>query len=120
MKRSILDVVLGLIGAAAMVAVILVASPPARACGYGNSTGGQGFVPQRQDGNGSANFRPAVTRAQAVDIITTHIKRLNPNLHVGNVNDTGPLFEAQVLSTNNEVVQMIGVDKQSGRLVLLN
>jgi hypothetical protein len=119
MKRSIQGVVFGLIGVAVMAAVLLVPPATAQACGYGDS-GGQGFVPQRRDPNGATNFRPAVTRQQAIAIVTNHLKQSNPKLHVGNVNDTGPLFEAQVLSSNNEVVQMLGVDKQTGKLVLLN
>lgn len=119
MKPSIQAVVLGLIGMAAVAAVLWMPMTSAGACGFGYS-GGQGFVPQRRDASGTAQFRSAVTRQQAIHIVTSHLKQLNPNLHVGHVNDTGPLFEAQVLSSNNEVVQMLGVDKQTGRLVLLN
>ncbi len=120
MNRSIQGIVFGLIGVAAMAAVLVAAPSAVRACGWGNSAGGQGYMPQRQDGNGPQGFRPAVTRAQAIDIITSHLKRLNPKLRIGNVNDTGLLFEAQVLSPDNEVVQVLGVDKRSGQLLLLN
>jgi hypothetical protein len=119
MKPSIQTAVFGLIGIAALAAVFWMPMTQAGACGFGYS-GGQGFVPQRRDANGATDFRSAVSRKQAISIVTKHLKQLNPKLHIGHVNDTGPLFEAQVLSSNNEVVQMLGVDKQTGRLVLLN
>jgi hypothetical protein len=92
----------------------------AQACGWGGS-GGQGYAPQ-QRGNqmGPLASKPAITQEQAFDIVSNHIKRLNPDLRVGQVNDAGNFFEAEILSTDNEVVQLMGVDKLSGRLMLIN
>ncbi len=92
----------------------------ADACGYGSS-GGQGYVPQ-QRGNSGGYFasKPSLTKEQAFDIVTNHVKKLNPNLRVGQINDAGNFFEAEILSEGNEVVQLMGVDKQSGRLMIIN
>jgi len=92
----------------------------AGACGWGRQ-GGQDYVPERR-GNPTGPFaaRPSLTKEQAVDIVSSHIKRLNPNLKVGQINDAGSFFEAEVLSADNELVQLIGVDKVSGRLMLIN
>lgn len=49
-----------------------------------------------------------------------HVKKLNPNLEVGRINDAGSFFEAEILSKDKEVVQLMGVDKESGRLMLIN
>jgi hypothetical protein len=53
-------------------------------------------------------------------MVSRHIKRLNPNLKIGQLNDAGRLFEAEIVTENNEVVQLIGVDKETGRLLLIN
>lgn len=100
--------------------VMFTGHQPAQACGYGNS-GGQGYAPQ-QRGNqmGPLASRPAVTQEQAFDIVSNHIRKLNPDLRVGQINDAGNFYEAEILSTDNEVVQLMGVDKQSGRLMLIN
>ncbi len=91
----------------------------AAACGWGDG-GGQGYVPQRQDQNYAYAVRPALTEDQARELITQHVTKLNPELTVGPLNDAGEFFEAEILSKDNEVVQIIGVDKRSGRLALLN
>lgn len=91
----------------------------ARACGWGQG-GGQGYVPQRQDRGNAYAARPALTKEQARRIIVEHVAKLNSSLKVGPTNDAGELYEAEILSKDNEVVQIIGVDKRSGRLVLIN
>ncbi|MBW1697622.1 MAG: hypothetical protein JRH18_01030 [Deltaproteobacteria bacterium] len=92
----------------------------ARACGWGGS-GGQGYVPQRRDGSGDwFASKPSLTKEQALNIVTNHVKKLNPDLKVGRINDAGSFFEAEILSEDNEVVQLIGVDKASGRLMIIN
>ena len=100
---------------------VFIGPENAGACGYGQS-GGQGYVPERRGGGFSDQFaaRPSLTEEQARDIVSNHVKRLNPNLTVGQVNDAGSFFEAEVLSGDNEVVQLLGVDKASGRLMLIN
>lgn len=91
------------------------------ACGWGGS-GGQGYVPEqgRIWQGGPLASKPSLTKEQAFDIVSNHVQKLNPDLHVGQVNDAGNFYEAEVLSKDNEVVQLIGVDKQSGRLMLIN
>ena len=92
----------------------------AEACGWGGS-GGQGYAPQRRGNQlGPLASKPAITQEQAFDMVFNHIKRLNPDLRVGQVNDAGNFYEAEILSADNEVVQLMGVDKQSGRLMLIN
>ena len=100
--------------------LVFTGHQPAEACGWGGS-GGQGYAPQ-QRGNqmGPLASKPALTQEQAFDIVSNHIKRLNPDLRVGQINDAGNFFEAEILATDNEVVQLMGVDKQSGRLMLIN
>ena len=91
----------------------------ANACGWGQG-GGQGYVPQRRDSNGFLAQKQALTEEQARDIVTKYVKRLNPNLEVGNVKDNGSFYEAEIIAEDNEVIQLVGIDKQSGRLIVLN
>ena len=122
MKRHSKKLVFGILGLAIFGVGFLVFTghQPAEACGWGGS-GGQGYAPQ-QRGNqmGPLASKPALTQEQAFDIVSNHIKKLIPDLRVGQINDAGNFYEAEVLSTDNEVVQLIGVDKQSGRLMLIN
>ncbi len=94
-------------------------SRPAQACGYGEG-GGQGYVPQRRDDGNAYAARPALTKEQARQIVEQHVTKLNASLKVGPIQDAGELFQAEIFSPDNEVVQVIGVDKNSGRLVLIN
>lgn len=98
---------------------MFVAPEQAEACGWGRS-GGQDYVPQRQGPAGPLASRPSLTREQALDIVSNHVRRLNPSLKVGQINDAGSFFEAEILSGDSEVVQLMGVDKASGRLMLIN
>lgn len=91
----------------------------ANACGWGQG-GGQGYVPQRRDSNGFLAQKQALTEEQARDIVTKYVKRLNPNLEVGNVKDNGSFYEAEIIAEDNEIIQLVGIDKQSGRLIVLN
>ena len=91
----------------------------ANACGWGQG-GGQGYVPQRRDSNGFLAQKQALTEEQAREIVTKYVKRLNPNLAVGNVKDNGSFYEAEIIAEDNEVIQLVGIDKASGRLILLN
>ncbi len=91
----------------------------ANACGWGQG-GGQGYVPQRRDSNGFLAQKQALTEEQARDIVTKYVKRLNPNLEVGNVKDNGSFYEAEIIAEDNEVIQLVGIDKRSGRLIVLN
>lgn len=91
----------------------------ANACGWGQG-GGQGYVPQRRDQNGYLAQKQTLTQEQAMDIVSNYVKRLNPKLQVGKVTDNGGFYEAEVIGEENEVIQLVGVDKQSGRLIILN
>ena len=91
----------------------------AEACGWGASGGGD-YVPQRRGAAELFASKPALNEEQARDIVTNYVKRLNPSLTIGPVKDNGGFYEAEILSEDNEVVQILGVDKRSGRLLLLN
>lgn len=88
------------------------------ACGY-NKAGGEGYMPQ-QRGSGSAYQKSVITQEKAVEIVSRHIKQLNPDLKIGNVNDAGPLYEAEILSGQKEILQVISVYKHSGQMVIIN
>ncbi len=92
---------------------------PADACGTGRA-GGEDYVPKRRGPSGPIAQRPLVTKEQAYDIVTNHVKRLNPTLEVGPINDAGGFYEVDILTDKNKLVQRLGVDKQSGRLMLIN
>jgi hypothetical protein len=91
----------------------------AAACGWGQSGGGD-YVPQRRDSNGFLARKSAVTQEQARDIVSGYVKRLNPDLDTGKVTDNGDFYEVEVVDSGKEIVQLLGVDKRSGRLILLN
>jgi hypothetical protein len=99
-------------------------SGPAFACGgmgsWGSSGGGD-YVPQRRGPSGLfANRAPGLTQEQAHDVVANHVKKLNPDLKIGRLQDAGSYYEAEVLGANGEVVQRLGVDKESGQMMLIN
>ena len=62
-----------------------------------------------------------LSKEQAIKIVSRHINQLNPDLRVGSVNDAGTLYEAEIVSANQGgTLQIIGVYKNSGQLVVLN
>ena len=91
----------------------------ANACGVG-AQGGESYVPQRRGSTGNLARKSLITKEQAFEMVSRHIKRLNPNLKIGQFNDAGRLFEAEIITQDNEIVQLIGVDKATGRLLLIN
>lgn len=91
----------------------------ASACGWGRSGGGD-YVPQRRDSGEFMAKKSPVTEEQARDIVTNYVKRLNPNLEIGKITDNGGFYEVEIIAEDREVVQLLGVDKRSGRLILLN
>ena len=100
--------------------LMLIGPDTASACSWGGQ-GGQGYVPQRRGNTmGPYAAKPSLTKEQAFDIVSSHVRKLNPDLKVGRVNDAGNFYEAEVLSSDNEVVQLMGVDKMSGRLMIIN
>jgi hypothetical protein len=90
----------------------------AAACGWGQSGGGD-YVPQRRDSSGFLARKSAVSEEQARDIVSG-VKKLNPNLEIGKVTDNGGFYEVEIVDAGNEIVQLLGVDKLSGRLIVLN
>ncbi|MBC8246791.1 MAG: hypothetical protein H8E81_04325 [Deltaproteobacteria bacterium] len=91
----------------------------ADACGYGQS-GGQDYVPQKRGGNAYSAQKSALTKEQVREIAAQHVQKLNPDLEVGNINDAGGFYEVEIISKDKEILQLLGVDKLSGRLMLLN
>ncbi len=89
------------------------------ACGWGQSGGGD-YVPQRRDSSRFLAQKTPVTEEQARDIVSGYVKKLNPDLETGKVTDNGGFYEVEVVDSGNVIVQLLGVDKRSGRLILLN
>ena len=81
--------------------------------------GGGDFAQNQGDTSGSYFNRPALTKEQALDVVTNHIRRWNPELEVGDIKDAGNFFSAEILSKENELVGRLAVDKQSGRLMII-
>jgi hypothetical protein len=89
--------------------------------GSWGSTGGGDYVPQRRGLSDSfANRAPALTKEQAHDVVANQVKKLNSDLRIGQMRDAGSYYEAEVLGANGDVVQRLGVDKESGRMILIN
>lgn len=104
----------------ALTGILFFSPLTAMACGYGNA-GGSDYVPQRQAAYSSGQpAAAAIDKEQAKGIVRTHVSRLNPDLAVGSVNDVGGFFEVEIINKEKEVLQLLGVDKYSGRLMLLN
>ena len=93
----------------------------ASACGWNSgSAGGGDYVPQQRGSAGPIARKSFLTKEQAADLANNHVRRLNPNLKVGQINDAGSFYEIQIINSSNDVVQRLGVDKQTGRLILIN
>jgi len=93
----------------------------AAACGYNSGqSGGSGYVPQRRDSNGFLANKSTVSEGQAREIATGYVKRLNPDLEIGSIKDNGGFYEVEVVDPNKDIIQLLGVDKRSGQLILLN
>lgn len=119
MTRKIRTIILGASILALMGMINFVAVDIAGACGYGQSGGG-GYVPQRRDSGEILARKSAVSENQAREIVTSYVKRLNPNLEIGKIQDNGGFYAVEIVDEGQEVVQLLGVDKRSGRLILLN
>jgi hypothetical protein len=119
MKRLTKPIFTGSLILAVALLISFVSVDIASACGWGQG-GGQGYVPQRRDQNGYLAQKQPLTLEQARDLVTNYVKRLNPKLEVGNITDNGGFYEAEVIGEGNDVIQLVGVDKQSGRLIILN
>jgi hypothetical protein len=113
---------------AMVVAILILAATAnfvaldiAQACGWGQGQAGGGdYVPQRRDSDRLWANKGDVSESQAREIVTNYVKKLNPDLEIGNVKDNGGFYEVEIVGQGREVVQLLGVDKSSGRLILLN
>ena len=109
------------IGAAILVLVAfgythLVGPDHANACNSG-TPGGQGYVPQQRISKApSFPSGASLSKEQVYDIVSSHIKKFNSNLDVGEIRDAGPYYDVEILSEGKEVVERLAVDKQSGSL----
>ena len=119
MKKMNKSLAMGIAILTMAAAVNFVGLDIAAACGWGQSGGGD-YVPQRRDSGELWANKSAVSETQAREIVANYVKRLNPNLEVGNVKDNGGFYEVEIIGQGREVVQLLGVDKRSGRLILLN
>lgn len=122
MKRYVGIVIAGVLFlAVAGIGYNHVAGPNhANACGWGKSGGGD-YVPQRRGPTtGSLYNKHFLTKEQAYDVVDNHVKKLNPDLRIGQIYDGGSYYQAEILAENGEVVQHLGVDKESGQIMLMN
>ena len=119
MKRLNKSLAMGIVVLTIAAATSFIAIDMAAACGWGQS-GGSGYVPQRRDSGELLAKKSAVSEIQAREIVTSYVKRLNPDLEIGKVKDNGGFYEVEIVDQGQEVVQLLGVDKRSGRLILLN
>lgn len=108
---------------ASVVAVLafLVLETSVFACGWG-SQGGADYAPQQRNQQQQQQIaqRQPISPDQAKDIVTRYIKPVNPQLAVATPNDAGPYYEVDLIGKNGETVQVIGVDKFTGRIEVLN
>lgn len=119
MTKKIRTIILGASILALTGMINFVAVDIATACGYGQSGGGD-YVPQRRDSGELLANKSAVSEDQAREIVTSYVKRLNPDLEIGKIKDNGGFYEVEIVDEGQEIVQLLGVDKRSGRLILLN
>jgi hypothetical protein len=121
MKRQFLTLTTAAAIMALTITLLLVptSNGVAVACGWGTS-GGADYVPQRRAPGDYRAQAGAITQEQAQQLVAAHIGKLNPELKVGTINDAGGFFEAEIVSKDGELLQLLGVDKSSGRLMLLN
>jgi hypothetical protein len=103
-----------------LLAAIFLLPSAALACGYGNSGGADYYTPQRQNPYATSQPATAISADQAKDLVTRQITKLNPNLSVSKVNDAGSYYEVEIVNNKNEIVQVLGVDKTTALLSLLN
>jgi hypothetical protein len=119
MKKFSKSLVMGIVVLSIVVLTQFVWTDIVAACGWGQSGGGD-YVPQRRGNGGFFAQRSAVTEDQARDIVSSYVKRLNPDLEIGKIKDNGGFYEVEIISQGQELIQLLGVDKRSGRLLLLN
>lgn len=119
MERFGKSLIMGIVALSIVAVTSFVWIDISAACGWGRSGGGD-YVPQRRDSGGFLTQKSDVTQEQARDIVNNYVKRLNPDLEIGKITDNGGFYEVEIIAESREVVQLLGVDKRSGRLILLN
>ena len=119
MTKKIRTMIIGASILALTGMINFIAVDIAGACGWGQSGGGD-YVPQRRDSGRFLAKKSDVSEDQARDIVTRYVKRLNPDLEIGKIKDNGGFYEVEIVDGGQEIVQLLGVDKRSGRLILLN
>jgi hypothetical protein len=96
--------------------------------GYGYSRGagmmggyGYGMGPGMMGGYGYGYGRQSQSPSQPIDakeaeaIIKDYLKSTrNPNLKLGKIKDAGGAFEAEILTNNNDLVDRLLIDKETG------
>lgn len=114
--RTLVSVFIG----AALLVTLMPSSGFACGCSYaGGSSGGQEFAPQNQDSSKTLSQNAIVSRQQARQIATEYTRAMNPDFEVGRLNDLGGFYEAEILSTDQEIIHLLGIDKFSGQLQVL-
>ncbi|MDP2647259.1 MAG: hypothetical protein Q8P24_20185 [Desulfobacterales bacterium] len=98
--------------------ILVTGALSAYACSPGKP-GGEEYTPQRRDAERSGDGS-ILSKMQVLDIVAGYLKRINPALRIGQVRDAGRYFVAEVLTEAKEIVQRLGVDKQTGRIMLVN
>ena len=119
MTKKIRTIIIGVSILALTGMINFIAVDIADACGWGRSGGGD-YVPQRRDSGGFLAKKSTVSESQAREIVTNYVKRLNPALEIGKVKDNGGFYEVEIVDESRAILQLLGVDKRSGRLILLN
>jgi len=92
----------------------------ASACGWGRAKGGADYVPRRKNQDASRSKAFMMTREQAYDVVARHIMKVNPDLKIGEIKDVGSFFESEIVDKDEKCIELLGVDKLSGRLMVLN
>jgi hypothetical protein len=121
MKKRLksISAMIGFLSVVGVTTVLVPFGQESYACMMGGM-GGMGYMPQQRN-SGSFDQNAIITRENAIEIVTRHINRLNPELRIGKVTDVGPVYEAEIISPGDEeILQIIGVHKQSGQLVIVN
>ena len=119
-KNSLFIRRLSIIIAIIAALIILGSVSTLLACGYG-SQGGADYVPRQQNPQQQQITKgQPISSDQAKEIVSRYIKPVNPQLAVATPNDAGPYYEVDLIGKNGETVQVLGVDKFTGRIQVLN
>jgi hypothetical protein len=93
--------------------------PGMRGRGYDQRPGmgdpGQSLAPGKMGSDYGPQNRQPLEQKEARLILENHLKATrNPNLKLGELKDTGPTFEAEILTKDDSLVDKIAVDKNTG------